>query len=201
MPVTWNGWHRTGRGWQPGSRRRTPAAGPLSGGCDPQARRLPRRHRSLEQVKSAGRFTPVHGDWWAAARAAHGDKDGTKALIQVLLLGRHMSHEHIVAGLAMALRGLAAFTADAVALEARKAAEADELTAAAPARLPLPEASLRQRAKVIFLADWRMSHLPPDTRPLPSVWPPMTSCYGTADRAVTLPARERPRECTPSWTE
>ena len=94
-------------------------------------------------------------DWWTAARAAHGDKDGTKALIEVLLLGRHMSHEHIVAGL----------------------------------------------ATVTFLTDWRMSHLPPDTRPLPS-WPPMTSCYDTAARAVTPPAREKPRECpTPSWNE
>src|SRR3954470_18200808 len=43
---------------------------------------------ALEQARSAGRFTPVHDDWWDAARAAHGDKEGTKALIQVLLLAR-----------------------------------------------------------------------------------------------------------------
>ncbi|WP_327426034.1 Mu transposase domain-containing protein [Streptomyces sp. NBC_01236] len=71
---------------------------------------------ALEQAESEGKFTPVHDDWWAAARAAHGDRDGTKALIEVLLLGRHMSHEHIVAGLATALRA-GAFTADAVALQ------------------------------------------------------------------------------------
>ncbi|GGO59336.1 transposase [Streptomyces lasiicapitis] len=59
---------------------------------------------ALEQARSAGRFTPVHDDWWDAARAAHGDKDGTKALIEVLLLARHMSHEQLVAGLAVALR-------------------------------------------------------------------------------------------------
>lgn len=47
-----------------------------------------------------------------------------RALIEVLLLGRHMNHEHLVAGLAVALRA-GALTADAVALEARKAAEAD----------------------------------------------------------------------------
>ncbi|MFF6787241.1 IS21 family transposase [Streptomyces sp. NPDC012510] len=125
---------------------------------------------ALEQAKSAGKFTPVHDNWWAAARAAHGDKDGTKALIEVLLLGRHMSHEHIVAGLATALRA-GAFTADAVALEARKAAEADELAASIPAHAALPEPPGRQRATVTFLSDWRMSHLPADTRPLPSVAP------------------------------
>ncbi|MEU9288958.1 hypothetical protein AB0D57_30880 [Streptomyces sp. NPDC048275] len=75
---------------------------------------------ALEQARSAGKFTPVHDDWWDAARVDDGDKDGTKALIEVLLLGRHMNHEHLVAGLATALRA-GAFTADAVALEARKA--------------------------------------------------------------------------------
>jgi hypothetical protein len=49
---------------------------------------------------------------------AHGDRNGTRALIQVLLLHRHMNHEHVVAGLAAALRA-GALTADAVALEAR----------------------------------------------------------------------------------
>ncbi|MGW3333829.1 hypothetical protein ACWDF9_25165 [Streptomyces rubiginosohelvolus] len=54
----------------------------------------------------------------------HGERDGTRALIEVLLLGRHMAHEHVVAGLAAALRS-GAMTADAVALEARKAAQAE----------------------------------------------------------------------------
>jgi Mu transposase-like protein len=121
---------------------------------------------ALEQAKSADKFTPVHDDWWDAARAAHGDKGGIIALIDVLLLGRHMSHEHIVAGLATALRA-SAFTADAVALEARKAAEAD----APPSSPGLPERTRSPRAAVTLLADWRVSHLPPDTRPRPSVAP------------------------------
>ena len=125
---------------------------------------------ALEQARSAGTFTPVHDDWWNVARAAHGDKEGTKALIEVLLLGRHMSHEHVVAGLATALRA-GAFTADAVALEAREAAEADEFPPAGTVSERLPEPPRPPRAKVTFLADWRMSHLPPDTRPLPSVAP------------------------------
>ncbi|UUU37424.1 hypothetical protein JIX56_00505 [Streptomyces sp. CA-210063] len=90
---------------------------------------------ALEQARSAGRFTPLHDDWWDAARAAHGDKEGTKALIQVLLMARHMSHEHLVAGLAAALRA-GALTADAVALgpqdrRGRPAGPAHSLTARA----------------------------------------------------------------------
>ncbi|MEU3348903.1 hypothetical protein ABZ723_28710 [Streptomyces sp. NPDC006700] len=73
---------------------------------------------ALEQARSAGRFTPVHDAWWAQAQKVHGERDGTRALIEVLLLGRHLPHEHIVAGLAVALRA-GAMTADAVALEAR----------------------------------------------------------------------------------
>jgi transposase len=59
---------------------------------------------ALDQARSAGKFTPVHDAWWAAAVRAHGDIEGTRALIEVLLLGRHLAHEHIVAGLATALR-------------------------------------------------------------------------------------------------
>jgi hypothetical protein len=106
----------------------------------------------------------VHDSWWAAACKAHGDRDGTRALIKVLLLGRHMNHEHLVAGLAVALRA-GALTADAVALEARKAAEADRPEPAGP-----PEHLAEPgTATVTFLTERRMAHLPPDTRPLPSV--------------------------------
>lgn len=48
----------------------------------------------------AGKFTRVHDAWWAPARSAHGDAAGTRALIEVLLLHRHMAHEHVMAGLA-----------------------------------------------------------------------------------------------------
>ncbi len=117
---------------------------------------------ALDQARPAGRFTPVHDAWWAAARKAHGERDGTRALIEVLLLSRHLPHEHLVAGLAAALRA-GALTADAVALEARKAAEADT---ADPAEPEPPAAGL---ARVTSLTVRRLAHLPPDTRPLPSV--------------------------------
>jgi hypothetical protein len=102
-----------------------------------------------------------HDAWWEAAKAAHGERDGTRALIEVLLMGRHVSHEHLVAGLASALRA-GALTADAVALEARKAAEADEV--AAPVVPAEPD-----RTNVTSLTERRLAQLPPDTRPLPSV--------------------------------
>ncbi|MFJ9506708.1 IS21 family transposase [Streptomyces sp. ARC12] len=121
---------------------------------------------ALEQARSAGRFTPVHDAWWDQARKIHGERDGTRALIEVLLLGRYLPHEHVVAGLAAALR-VGAMTADAVALEARKAAQAETEPAPAAERLVSGEPS----ATVTSLHEWRFAHLPADTRPLPSVAP------------------------------
>ncbi|MEV4283694.1 IS21 family transposase [Actinoplanes xinjiangensis] len=117
---------------------------------------------ALEQARAAGRFTPVHDAWWAAARKAHGDAAGTRALIEVLLLHRHMPHDHVVAGLATAVRA-GALTADAVALEARKFAETDD-------RPPTSSPGLRTLpANVISLTERRLAQLPTDTRPLPTV--------------------------------
>ncbi|MFF4694300.1 Mu transposase domain-containing protein [Streptomyces chattanoogensis] len=124
---------------------------------------------ALGQARSAGRFTPVHDAWWAAARKVHGERDGTRALIEVLLLGRHIAHEHLVTGLATALRS-GALTADAVALEARKAAQTEDEAALEPASRD-PHPSSQSSATVTSLHEWRLAHLPPDTRPLPSVTP------------------------------
>ncbi|MEU2427313.1 hypothetical protein ABZ619_41020 [Streptomyces sp. NPDC007851] len=71
------------------------------------------------QAKAAGKFTSVHEAWWAAACKVRGDRDGTQALIDVLLPGRRLPHEHLVAGLAATLR-VGPVTADAVAPETRK---------------------------------------------------------------------------------
>ena len=115
---------------------------------------------ALEQARAAGRFTPLHDAWWAAARKAHGDTAGTRALIEVLLLHRHLPHEQVVAGIAAALTA-GALTANAVALEARKATDTASTTAAQqPVQAAEPVASLTAR---------RLTHLPADTRPLPSV--------------------------------
>lgn len=117
---------------------------------------------ALEQARACGKFTPVHDAWWAQARKAHGDADGTRALVEVLLLHRHMTHEHVVAGLAAALRA-GAVTADAVALEARRAAED---TAPAPA---VPRNDGEGPPAVASLTARRLEKLPDDARPLPSV--------------------------------
>lgn len=120
---------------------------------------------ALDQVRAAGRFTPVHEAWWAAVRKARGDAAGTRALIEVLLLHRGMTHEHVVAGIATALRA-GALTPDAVAVEARKAAQ-DDTTTDEHAAAPGAESS---SAPVTSLTQRRLSTpLPADTRPLPSV--------------------------------
>ncbi|MEX3656037.1 IS21 family transposase [Mycolicibacterium fortuitum] len=118
---------------------------------------------ALEQARACGKFTPVHDAWWAAARKVHGDQAGTRALIEVLLLHRHLPHDHLVAGIASALTA-GALTADAVALEARKIGDAttagrETSVSIEPDRIaPLPSLTAR-----------RLAQLPPDTRPLPTV--------------------------------
>lgn len=121
---------------------------------------------ALEQARAAGRFRPVH-DAWAQARKVHGERDGTRALIEVLLLGRHIPHEHLVAGLATALRA-GALTADAVTLEARKAAQAEDEP---PVSGRPADSGSGASGTVTFLHEWKLAHLPPDTRPLPPVTP------------------------------
>lgn len=136
----------------------------------------------LEQARAAGKFTAVHDAWWAAACRAHGDTIGTRDLIQVLLLHRHMNHNQVVAGLAAALQ-VGALTADTVALEARRLAEADTT---APANNLITNVSTEKithtstntitnrlsdpyDASVTSLTQRRLAQLPPDTRPLPDV--------------------------------
>lgn len=120
---------------------------------------------ALEQARAAGKFTAAHDAWWAAACKAHGDADGTRALVEVLLLHRHTPHEHIVAGITAALSA-GALTADAVALEARKAEANDSMPPEAVhhTAVPAPDASA-----VTSLTRRRLTHLPADTRPPPTV--------------------------------
>ncbi|WP_327350420.1 hypothetical protein [Streptomyces sp. NBC_01304] len=80
-----------------------------------------------------------------------------------------MMHEHIVTGLATALRA-GTLTSDVVAIEARKGAEADDAPAI-PASIARPEPTRLPRlraADATSLAAWRFSRLPPESRPLPS---------------------------------
>lgn len=135
----------------------------------------------LAQARAAGKFTPVHDAWWAAVRKARGDADGTHALIQVLLLHRSMAHEHVVAGIASALQA-GAFTPDAVAVEARKAAQPDDDPVGDQPPPVSPEVSA---PRVRSLTQRRLAQpLPEDTRPLPSV-----AAY---DQLLRRPRKDQP---------
>ena len=77
---------------------------------------------ALAQARAAKVFTADHDRFWAAARRAHGDAAGTRALVEVLLLHRRLAHADVLAGITAAL-AVGSINPDVVALEARKAGE------------------------------------------------------------------------------
>ena len=77
---------------------------------------------ALAQARAAKKFTAEHEAFWAAARKAHGDAKGTRALVEVLLLHRHRDGADVLAGITAAL-SVGSTNPDVVALETRKAAE------------------------------------------------------------------------------
>ncbi|MFI6604156.1 IS21 family transposase [Nonomuraea sp. NPDC050536] len=124
---------------------------------------------ALEQARQLGTFTTVHDAWWAAVRKAHGEAEGTRALIEVLLLHRGMAHRHVVDGIATAL-SVGALTSDVVAIEARKAAHAETGMASATTSSPTgPVGQPAELPPLPSLTERRLAALPPDSRPLPSV--------------------------------
>jgi len=92
---------------------------------------------ALARARAAGVFGAVHERYWSDARRRLGDRDGTKALVEVLLLYRSLPAEVVTAGMVAAM---AAGVIDpaVVAVEARKAAE-DTKKAAAAAVVPIGE--------------------------------------------------------------
>ena len=118
---------------------------------------------ALAQARADGTFTSAHDAFWAAARARHGDSAGTKALVDVLLLHRHLAHADVVAGITAAV-AVGATSTDVVAVEARNAADARG------ALTPTPDvATPSRRERVASLTQRRLRDLPPDKRPLPTV--------------------------------
>jgi hypothetical protein len=116
---------------------------------------------ALAQARAAGAFTAAHDAFWAAARRQLGDAAGTRSLIEVLLLHRHLGHADVLAGVTAALPA-GSVNADVVAVEARKAAG----WRGGQARDP---AAPRQAGRVVSLTGRRLAALPGDDRPLPSV--------------------------------
>jgi transposase len=77
---------------------------------------------ALARAKRTGAFSGVHERFWRTARARLGDRDGTRALIEVLLLHRTMTTGAVLAGMTAAL-AVECVDPDVVAIEARRASE------------------------------------------------------------------------------
>ncbi|MEU6709015.1 hypothetical protein [Streptomyces wuyuanensis] len=130
----------------------------------------------MTRVRESGQFTATHDAFWAAAIESRGRSEGTRALIEVLLLHRRLPDEAVVAGMKAVLEA-GSVSPDLVAIEARKAVAAaggpppvviaPQATAAEPdtAEPAEPEAD---SAQVISLPQRRPA-LPPDSRPEPSL--------------------------------
>ena len=58
---------------------------------------------ALVQARKTGRFRPEHQQFWDLARRRHGDRAGTRALCDVLLLHRYHHSDHVIAGIRAAL--------------------------------------------------------------------------------------------------
>lgn len=80
------------------------------------------RATALAQARAAGRFGAAHDRFFEVARRRLGERDGTKALIGVLLAHRVLPYEAVVSGIDAAL-GIGSLDPDVVVLEARRAAE------------------------------------------------------------------------------
>src|SRR5246500_3138408 len=115
---------------------------------------------ALAQARATKVFTAEHEAFWAASRKAHGDAAGTRALVEVLLLHRHLDRDDVLAGISAAL-SVGSTSPDVVALEARKAADRRG-AASGPA-----EAT--RGGRVAVLAEHRSAAVPAEQRPLPSV--------------------------------
>jgi transposase len=153
---------------------------------------------ALAQARAEGGFTGVHEAFWAAAKAKAGEREGTRMLIEVLLLHRQLPAAAVIAGMATVLK-VGSVSTDLVAIEARKAIEdagveerTDDPADGCGVDVPgsgeacrddeidgeVDEAGAGRGAKVISLHTRR---LPADPRPLPDM-----SKY---DRLLSSPVR------------
>jgi len=78
---------------------------------------------ALARARAGGAFSEDHEHFWAAARRRLGDREGTRALIEVLLLHRSVPALALRAGMRAALVAGSVSPA-VVAIEARRAGEA-----------------------------------------------------------------------------
>lgn len=130
---------------------------------------------ALARAREAGAFTSAHEAFWAASRRVNGDADGTRELIEVLLLHRSMDSSDVEAGITAAL-SVGAVSADVVAVEARRhAASVPAMTSGGSGCHPVAHDEVKVQ-RVVSLTQRRLldpaaviAGLPQDQRPLPSV--------------------------------
>jgi len=129
---------------------------------------------ALARARECGAFTSAHEAFWAASRRVNGDADGTRELIDVLLLHRFMDAGDVHAGIIAAL-GVGAVSADVVAVEARRRATIPSGGGSGPDRHRGAQGDVKVQ-RVVSLTQRRLmspdaviAGLPPDSRPLPSV--------------------------------
>ena len=77
---------------------------------------------ALARARAGGVFGPTHERFWTEARRRLGDRDGTRALIDVLLLHRAIPTDAVLAGITRALSA-GSLDAAVIAIEARRAIE------------------------------------------------------------------------------
>ena len=97
---------------------------------------------ALARARAVGAFGAVHERFWAEARRRLGDGDGTRALIEVLLLQRTLAAPAVLAGIEGAL-AVGAVDPAVVAIEARRASEARAGGAQGAAVIPIGEGLAR----------------------------------------------------------
>ncbi len=112
---------------------------------------------ALVQARAGKVFTATHEAFWVAARQAHGDAGGTRALAEVLLPHRHLQRADVLDGISAAL-SVGSTSSDVVALEARKAAERRDAA-------PGPDGA-DEGGRVVILAGHRAGAVPAGERPL-----------------------------------
>ncbi|MEV7574480.1 IS21 family transposase [Pseudarthrobacter sp. NPDC089323] len=129
---------------------------------------------ALARARESGAFTSAHEAFWSASRRVNGDAEGTRELIDVLLLHRSMEAEDIEAGITAAL-GVGAVIADVVAVEARRHASSIPAGGSRPDRHRGAHAEAKVQ-RVVSLTQRRLmdpaaviAGLPPDKRPLPTI--------------------------------
>lgn len=128
---------------------------------------------ALARARQSGVFTAEHEAFWAHSRKVNGDADGTRELIDVLLLHRSMAAHDVIAGIEKALT-VGAVSADVVAVEARRHASTSPGGSDLNRHTPAHAKAKVQR--VVSLTQRRLADpaaviagLPADQRPMPNV--------------------------------